>query len=274
MTDRPPDPDSLSYAQYWEPVLAGPAQRLLARISAPPTDYLDIGAGTGSLTLAAARRWSQARIVGLDASAGMLSVARDRVATEHSGDDPRRFDWIAADAAQMPLGGASFDLVTSSFMLQLVDDRPAVLREVRRVLRPGGCLGLVTWIAEELRLDADDVFSEVVEQLGMAEPSVGFRPSRSTDYQHIDEARDELLAGGFSEIDAGADELRYSWTRAQYLDFKEHYDDQDLFESLVEADRVRLRAAVTARWSELPDAAFSIKGPLVWALARRPAEDD
>jgi ubiquinone/menaquinone biosynthesis C-methylase UbiE len=271
MTATVPDPDSLAYARYWEPVLAAPAHRLLARSNLAPGDYLDIGAGTGSLTLAAAQRWPTARIVGLDASAGMLSVARHRVATERQSDDPGRYEWIAADAARMPLGGTSFDLVTSSFMLQLVDDRPAVLGEVLRVLRPGGRFSLVTWIAEELQLAADDAFSAVVEALGLDAPSAGFRPSRTTDYEHVDEAAEELRAAGFSEIRAGADELHYSWTREGYLDFKENYDDQELFESLLEPDRLRLREALTERWADLPDEAFAITGPLVWATARRPA---
>jgi len=270
MTKRPPDPDSLRYARYWEPVLAGPARRMLERISDEPRDYLDVGAGTGSLMLAAAARWPEAHIVGLDASAGMLSVARHHVATELPSADAERFTWLAADVRSMPLPDASVDVATSSFVLQLVADRPAVLAEIRRVLRPGAVFGLVAWIADELVIEADDAFVEVLEQQGLDAWSGSFRPSRTTDYKMLDEARDELTAAGFDAIDVRADELQHAWTREAYLEFKEHYDDRDAFEALDEVGRGRLREAVRARWAELPDTAFTVSGPLVSAIARRP----
>ncbi len=272
MSTPRPDPDSQRYSRYWEPVLAGPAARMLHRIEDGPGDYLDIGTGTGSLTLAAAERWPAARIIGLDASRGMLSVAQHRVATERAADDTARFEWLAADAAAIPLEDASVDVVTSSFMLQLVDDRAEVLREVRRVLRPGGVFGMVTWIAGELVLAADDAFLAVVETLGLGVGDDGSQPSRTTDYKRVEEARAELLAAGFRAVDARADQLRYAWTREAYLDFKQQYDDQELFDSLDSTDRTRLSDAVRTRFAALPDDAFMISGPLVSAVARRPIE--
>ena len=268
MTEQTLDPDSLRYARYWEPVLAGPAQRMLERVEARPEAYLDVGAGTGSLTLAAAARWPQARIVGLDASAGMLSVARHRVATELPEADRERFAWLLADAGAMPLPDASIDVATSSFVLQLVADRPAVLGEIRRVMRPGAVFGLVTWIADALLLDADDVFVEILDELGLDAWDGGFRPSRSTDYETLEQAREELAAAGFEDIDVRPDQLSQTWTREAYLEFKEHYDDRDAFESLDEAGRAQLREVVRARWAELPDEAFTVSGPLVSAIAR------
>ena len=272
MSAPQPDPEGLRYSRYWEPVLAGPATRMLQRIEASPDDYLDIGAGTGSLTLATAERWPASRIISLDASAGMLSVARHRVATAPTADDPGRFEWLVADAAAIPLEDESVDVVTSAFMLQLVADRPRVLREVRRVLRPGGLFGLVTWIADELGLEADDGFDEVVAELGLDGANDGFRPARTTDYKSVDEAEAELRAAGFSAVDAREEVLRYAWTRADYLEFKRRFDDHELFDSLSDSDRTRLSDAVRARWEPLADDAFAVSGPLVSALACRPLE--
>ena len=271
MTERPPDPDSLRYATHWEPVLAVPARRLLRRIDATPTTFLDVGAGTGSLALAAAARWPDARILSLDASAGMLSVAQHRVATERGGEADR-FEWLAADALAMPLAAGSVDVAVSSFVIQVVADRRALLREILRVLRPGGTFGLVTWLADELLLAADGAFAEVVADMELDDESGGFRPSRTTDYRVLGEAADELVATGFADVDVRADELRHSWTREEYLVFKERYDDCDVFESLDESGRARLREAVRRRWAELPDEAFWVSGPLVSAIARRPLE--
>jgi ubiquinone/menaquinone biosynthesis C-methylase UbiE len=243
-------------------------QRLLKRIEPVPADYLDIGAGTGSLALAAAARWSGSRIVGLDASAGMLSVARQQVATERRGDDDR-FRWVAADAADMPLADASFDAVTSAFMLQLVDDRAAVLREVWRVLKPGGTFALVSWLDRDLEMPADAAFDDVVHELGLEHPRDDPTDPHAAEFRDVAEARDELLAAGFEHVDAGPDEVHYRWSRDGYLDFKMNYDEFELVDSLRERDRTRLRDGIRARWAALPDAAFSLRGSTVWATARR-----
>ena len=270
MNERPPDPDSLLYHRYWEPVLAGPAARMLERIDTEPGVVLDIGAGTGSVSLMAAARWPQARIIGVDASAGMLSVARYRVDVDRP-DELGRFEWRPADAADIPLDDELADVVTSSFMLQLVDDRSAVLAEVLRVLRPGGTFAMVTWIAEELLMSADDAFNEVVERLGFDEPTDGFRPSKVTDYQRLSDASEELEAAGFERVEVVADDLHHAWTRDEYLTFKRCYDDRELFDELERSDRDRLIEQVRVRWAELPDSAFEISGPLVCALARKPS---
>jgi SAM-dependent methyltransferase len=199
----------------------------------------------------------------------MLSVGRHRVATERAADSDR-FEWLATDAAAMPLEDASVDVATTCFLVQLVEDRSSLLREIGRVLRPGGILGLVTWIAGDLLVPADEAFSEVVEAFGVDEEGAGVRPGPTTDYVDLDEAREELVASGFADVDVRADELHHVWTRDEYLVFKERFDDSDLFEALDEDTRRRLRAAALERWSQLPDEAFEARGPLVTAIARRP----
>ncbi len=271
MSVRSLDADGLRYARYWEPVLAAPAQRTLERIARPPARFLDLGAGTGALALAAAARWPAASVVALDASAGMLSVARHRGA-DH-GHDPTRFTWLPADAADIPLGTASVDAVASSFMLQLVDDRAAVLAEVLRVLRPGGTFAFVTWLAEELELPADEHFIDALDALEVEDPvdEVAFRCPRPRDYRSLEQAREELVAAGFSEVRVDADELRYRWTPESYLAYKEDFDERELFESLEAATRERLRVELWQRLVRLPASAFELRGPLVAAVARRPS---
>ncbi len=273
-----PDPDSLRYARHWEPVLAGPARRLLARIEVVPTVFLDVGAGTGGSVLAAAERWPEARIVALDASAGMLSVGKQRVVVERPAE-AARFEWLVADALAMPLADGSVDAVLSSFVLSLLDDRPAMLSEIWRVLRPGGAVALVTWNADEVTVAADDVtvgaddaFERLVAERGWARDRVDFRPSRASDYASLEEVERELAATGFTQLDVRADQLRYRWTRDAYLAFKAEYDERDLWDSLVEADRERFRDELRARLAALPDSAFELRAPLVVAVARRPAQ--
>ena len=273
---RPPDPEALGYEVHWQPVLAGPVLRLLDRLhgaadalltiagatSGQPPTLLDVGTGTGNLALAASSRWPGASVVGLDASAAMLSVARLR--------GSQRARWLVADAAAMPLATSSVDVVASAFVLQLVADRRAVLEEACRVLRPGGSLGFVTWIADEVVMVADAEFDEAVYDLELDDPEPGFREPKPGDYEDLEEARAELVSAGFADVDVRSDELRFTWSRDGYLDFKEAFDERDLYETLADADRARLRARVLERWERLDADAFTLHAPLVSALARRP----
>lgn len=100
---------------------------------------LDLGCGTGLLTLPIARRF--ARAIGLDSSTAMLA----RLAGHAAREGITTIDLVHADMRQLPLDTASVDLVVSCYAFHhLTDTGKAVcLAEVRRVLRPGGRLVVV-----------------------------------------------------------------------------------------------------------------------------------
>jgi SAM-dependent methyltransferase len=230
---------------------------------------LDVGAGTGALALAAAARWPAARVIGLDASPAMLSVARRRRAGDGIADaGARPPEWLVADAAALPLADESVDVALSAFVLQLVPDRGAVLAEMHRVLRAGGSLGLATWLADDGLMAADVEFDEAVYDLRLEDPEPAQDPPPE-DLLGPDELRDSLQAAGLVAIETHVEELVHTWSRAAYLDFKERYDEVDLFTSLAPHDRSRLRDRVRARWRHLPEAAFTLRAPVVQATARR-----
>jgi len=104
-----------------------------------PAVVLDLGAGTGHASLALKRRYRGAQVVALDLAPGMLQEAGRRQTLL------RRFRRVCADAAALPLGTASVDLVFSNLMLQWCNDPDAVFRECRRVLKPGGLLTFTTF---------------------------------------------------------------------------------------------------------------------------------
>jgi SAM-dependent methyltransferase len=268
MGETPLDPDPLRYLRHWEPVLAGSARRTLDRIASEPATLLDLGAGTGCLTLSALERWPGARVIALDASGAMLAVARSRVAD----GDGERIDWLAADAADIPLDDGVVDAVACSFTLGVVADRPAVLSEARRVLRPGGEFSLVTWLADDLALPADVVYHEALGDIDDDDEEEGFRSSRSGDYSTLEQARDELAATGFTDVEVVPDQLRYAWTAESYLEFKLDYDDHERIDTLDATERARLSAELSDRLADLPPEAFEVRGPLVAATARRPRE--
>jgi SAM-dependent methyltransferase len=104
----------------------------------PGVALLDAGCGAGyALTLAGARG---ARVTGLDASAGLLEVARERLgdAELHEGD-----------LEELPFADASFDAVTAFNSVQFAADPGAAVRELGRVARPGAPVAIVTWGSPE-----------------------------------------------------------------------------------------------------------------------------
>jgi ubiquinone/menaquinone biosynthesis C-methylase UbiE len=104
----------------------------LAAAGPAPHDVLDVGCGTGRLLEAAARRWDQVQFTGVDASKAMIVEAQRK----HDGDV--RFAFKQADAAALPLESASFDAALSTMSFHHWGDQAAGIREVGRVLRPGG----------------------------------------------------------------------------------------------------------------------------------------
>lgn len=100
---------------------------------------LDAGGGTGSTALlAAARAGPSGRVVVLDASEGMLAVARERARAAGLGD---RLQLRAGDLLDLPFPDGAFDVVLSTYSLCPVHDPAAGVRELYRVVRPGGRLG-------------------------------------------------------------------------------------------------------------------------------------
>ena len=98
----------------------------------PGDRVLDACCGTGDLALAA--RGRGAVVVGLDFSERMLDQARRK-----SGE----VDWVQGDVLALPFDDASFDAVTVGFGVRNVEDLEAGLQELRRVLRPGGRIGIL-----------------------------------------------------------------------------------------------------------------------------------
>jgi len=98
---------------------------------------LDVCCGTGDLALALARRVApDGRVVGCDFSEPMLDLARDKAAEQ--GAEAVRFEW--ADALSLPYADAGFDAVTVGFGVRNLADLDRGLREMARVLKPGGRL--------------------------------------------------------------------------------------------------------------------------------------
>ena len=105
---------------------------LVSVVDAGPGDtVLDVATGTG---LVARELVSSkgCRVVGLDQSADMLAIARQRV--------PADVELVEGDGERLEFPDASFDALTFTYLLRYVEDPPATLRELARVVRPGGTI--------------------------------------------------------------------------------------------------------------------------------------
>jgi demethylmenaquinone methyltransferase / 2-methoxy-6-polyprenyl-1,4-benzoquinol methylase len=97
---------------------------------------LDVGTGTGDFALALlARSPHTATVTGVDISPGMLEVAERRAARAAFG---ARYERLIASVESLPFADATFDVAVAGFVIRNVGDIPRGLREMRRVLRPGG----------------------------------------------------------------------------------------------------------------------------------------
>ena len=104
---------------------------------APGGSALDVCCGTGDLTLELAGRVApDGYVIGCDFSEPMLDLAREKAAGR--GIDSVRFEW--ADALELPYDSGRFDAVTVGFGVRNFADRDRGLKELARVLRPGGRL--------------------------------------------------------------------------------------------------------------------------------------
>jgi demethylmenaquinone methyltransferase/2-methoxy-6-polyprenyl-1,4-benzoquinol methylase len=117
-------------------------RRALVRGIAPQPGQrvLDVATGTGMVAfeLAASGR---CEVVGLDQSEAMLGSARARLS--HSGDLAGRMTFVQGQAERLPFADAEFDALTFTYLLRYVDDRAATMRELARVVKPGGRIGMV-----------------------------------------------------------------------------------------------------------------------------------
>ncbi|MDN5001278.1 methyltransferase domain-containing protein [Bradyrhizobium sp. GCM10027634] len=130
------------YERYLVPAITSVwASDLLDRILPSGSEsMLDIACGTGVVARLAKLRGHTGRLVGIDLNTAMLAVAREKSSA---------VEWIEGSALDLPFDANSFDVVLCQLGLQFFPDRPLALKEMVRVLKPGGRAGMSVYSAIE-----------------------------------------------------------------------------------------------------------------------------
>lgn len=250
------------YDEFFLPALfrAWPPRLVAAARLGPGMRVLDVACGTGVLTIEAARAVSPGgRAVGLDLNSGMLAVARRKAP---------QIDWRQAPAEALPFDSGDFDATVSQFGLMFFQDRHAALREMWRVLRPGGRLAIAVWDALENTPGYSAVTSLLARLFGEAIAGLLRAPYALGDPRALEAL---LVDSGIEEpqVSRASGEARFpsirSWmhTDVRGWTLSDALDDRQ-FECLVAEAESELRGFVG------PDGSVRFDHPALVATARKP----
>jgi ubiquinone/menaquinone biosynthesis C-methylase UbiE len=251
------------YARHWGPVIRPAAEAVFDGLdpSFDPSRIVDIGAGTGTLAIAALRRWPAAEVAAIDPSATMLAIVEREVAALPGGAAARlRIHPAAAD--RMPFETGSIDLAISSFVLQLVPNRAAALREARRVLRPGGRFAWASWLNGGERFPADRVVDDILAEYGFDPPDA--TSTAGGDIASLDSAAAATRRAGFGGVRAERSELVHRWTPEGYLGMLTEFDEESLFADLGRGERRRIERRLLGALGGLSELDLTMRLPLVY----------
>jgi ubiquinone/menaquinone biosynthesis C-methylase UbiE len=183
---------ALSYQRWWAPVItryvAAPRPRRTRR-GGPSGAVIVDGVRNGYLARAAVARWPEVRAIAVDPSTGMLDVGRAEAERTLEPPARRRIKWTIGAAERLPVDDGAADAVVSSFTLQYLRNRGAALREAYRILRPGGAIAVVTWLASDWPFAPNQLLGALLDELHIGRPpssetvvpvaAVGGRPHRA-----------------------------------------------------------------------------------------------
>jgi SAM-dependent methyltransferase len=272
MTEQAERYDRISegYARWWAPVIGPSALAAIGEVAgaidAGASQILDVGTGTGTLAIELVRRWPHVRVTAIDASAGMIEEAGGEADRLLGPDERSRLDLRVALADDLGLADGSIDVAVSSFVLQLVPNRFRALREVRRVLRPGGVFGWVSWLAHEGRWAPDDDFDDALEEVGEERRAWEDRPG---DLPDPATAIAQRRRAGYADVQAGAGELAHPFTIDGYVGFMADFDEEDLVGSLPADVRASFVAALRRRLARRSADELTLRLPTVTVRGTR-----
>jgi len=247
------------YADNWSPVIRPVGRRLLEAL---PWDgarrVVDLGTGAGTHLPEIRRLAPGASVVGIDRSAGMLDLARQHGAA-----------LVLMDGVELGLRDCSIDVAVMAFVLFHLDDPIVALREVCRVLHPGGVVGTVTW-AEDPEIEASRVWDAELDMLGARDP-VAPRPRRDELLNTPEKMISLFSATGLELVKVWVERFEHRWGLDGFTKMHMTFGrSKRKLESLEESTRGSVVARLRDRLLGLPPEAFVYRAAVVCGVARRP----
>lgn len=254
----------VNYARFFVPAIGAPLAADLIRSAAlrPGERVLDVACGTGIVARLAARQVGDSgSVAGLDVNPGMLAVARSTTPPD------MEIAWHEASADEMPFPDASFDVVLCQMGLEFMPDKHAALREMWRVLAPGG----------RLILNVPGPTPRLFNIMGAAlEGHIGAQAAGFV--KHVFSLHDtaeiqKLVSGaGFQDVSVQADTKQLRLPAPEDFLWQYVYSTP-LAGAVVKADddqRGLLQGEVVARWQEFEqDGALVLQVRIVTATAQK-----
>jgi SAM-dependent methyltransferase len=251
-----------AYARLWSPVIRPMALPIFDLLPlADARDVLDVGTGAGDLYADLKRRAPGARLVGVDRSEGMLRLARARGVTSVA----------VMDAQRLAFPPASFDAAVCIFVLFHLPDPLQGLRELRRVLRPGGRVGLVTW-GEDPGPPGAAIWRRELDAAGAAPDP---RDPGVMQHSLMDagaKVEGLLREAGFTAVETGARKAEHPFTADSLLEVQVSCGlASRRLPSLPGDARARVRARVEKQLRALSAAQLAYRPEAIFAVAESPA---
>jgi ubiquinone/menaquinone biosynthesis C-methylase UbiE len=219
---------------------------------------LDIAAGNGNATLAAARRWAE--VTSTDYVPELLERGRERAMA-----NGLAVEFQQADAEALPFKDASFDVVVSTFGVMFTPDQDKAAKEMLRVCRPGGRIGMANWTPESF-------IGQVFKTIGKHIPPM---PGLRSPALWGTKARLEEMFGGQASIEATSRMYNFRYrSPAHWLEvFRTWYGPvHKAFEALPQPGKAALEEdflALIARFNRAKDGTMVVPAEYLEVVIRK-----
>jgi ubiquinone/menaquinone biosynthesis C-methylase UbiE len=250
-----------AYDSLWSPVILPVAKRLLSHLPlSPAKNVIDVGTGSGALLPLIQKASPGATVLGVDNSEGMLRLAKNK----HPGP------LALMDVQKLDLMDDQFDVAVVAFVLFHLPRPDRCLREVTRVLIPGGMVGTVTWGAEQAPR-ADAIWEDELDASGatvFALPAVDNRGC----CDNPEKIGAQLTGAGFGSVRAWTEPIEHRWPPDQHFEYQMLSGSRFRLLSLPPDERDLCMERVRHRLLGGGDDQYVFRGEVVMATAVKPAQ--